>query len=173
MRKVVILAGLCVAAVIVAPVASANAAEATLTGTCKIVGEAEFTNPLSKGAPEPNSYKFTGAAECVSESGEKTSGTAKVEGAGELACAVAKGGVTVVGEGVGPGTLIVGGTEYKFVLSFVAAASNVLLDITNSEGTAHATGDASFATSGSEAVTKCAKGEAKKLNFTAAAAGTI
>jgi hypothetical protein len=172
MKRLVLLAGLCVIAVIVLPATSAGAAEPTLTGACKIVGEAEFAEGLSKGLPAPNSYKFKGAAECHSGS-ETLNGTATVEGKGELACAVAKGGVTLVGEGAGPGVLSLEGKEYKFELSFVAAASNVALDINNPEGTAHATGNASFATSGAGVVQECAKGEAKKLNFTAAAAGTI
>jgi hypothetical protein len=172
MKRLILLASVCAIAIMVAPVAAANAAEPTLTGACTIEGEAEFKEGLSKGLPAPNTYKFKGAAVCHSGT-ETLTGTATVEGSGELACAVAKGGATLVGEGAGPGVLTVGGTEYKFLLSFAAAASNVLLDITNPEGTAHATGNASFATSGGAAVQECAKGEAKKLTFTAGAAGTI
>jgi hypothetical protein len=171
MRRLILVATLCVAGLVIVPVASASAE--TLTGACVIKGTATFTSPLSAGLPAANGYSFSGSAECV-DSGGVEKGSAEVSGGGVLACAVAEGGLGLLGSssaGTGALTITSGahaGT-YPFTLAFVAAGGNVVLDV-NSGG---ATGDAEFLTDGPETLAQCGEGKAKALGFTAAAAGTI
>jgi len=138
-----------------------------------IKGTATFGGPLSATLPAANTYSFSGSAECVDSGGEEK-GTAEVKGGGALACAVAEGGLGLLGSSpAGTGSLtITSGAHpgtYPFTLAFVAAAGNVVLDI-NSGG---ATGDAEFLTDGPGTLAECAAGTAKALGFTAVAAGTI
>jgi hypothetical protein len=181
MKRLILIAGLCVLGIAMAPIASASAA--TFAGVCEINGNAKFEKPLSNTTPKSNKYEFTsGAGTTCTPVGttEKAKAKAEVSGKGHLACAVAEGGlgVELEGETTAPGTgkLVVeegaaAGT-YEFKLSFAAAAAQVLLKIENNKKETTATGDATFATS-SEGVTKCAKGEATALEFKALAAGTI
>jgi len=171
MRRLILVAALCVTGLVIVPVASASAE--TLTGACVIKGSATFTSPLSPTVPAANGYSFAGSAECV-DSGGVEKGTAAVSGGGALACGVAEGGLGLLGSspaGTGALTITSGahpGT-YPFTLAFVAAAGNVILDINGGS----ATGDAEFLTDGPGTLTECAGGTAQALGFTAAAAGTI
>jgi hypothetical protein len=181
MRRLVLVVSLC--GLVVALVSAASANAASFTGSCELKGSAEFEKPLSNTTPKPNKYEFaSGAGSTCTQTGstEKAKAKAQVSGKGKLACAVAEGGLGVELEGEttkpGIGTLTVEegpakGT-YEFKLSFVAAAAQVLLKVENNKGEVTATGDASFATD-SKGVEKCAKGEAKSLEFTALAAGKI
>ena len=99
MKRLILIACLCVAAFVVAPIASASAVE-EVTGACTIEGSAEFANPAKKEAfgtahlnpivPGPLDYKFTGKANCVTEPLTNPQvvvrGNVTVEGGGELAC---------------------------------------------------------------------------------------
>jgi hypothetical protein len=175
MKKLVLVASLCVAAVMVAPIASASAE--SLAGACVIKGNATFEKGLSNGAPTANTYSFNSTeATCVSSKGVEPA-TATVSGKGLLGCAVAAGGLgnALVGETFAPGkgTLTVGGKKYPFELSFVAVAANVVLAVKPEGELGAATGDATFLTDGPEALEKCAKGTATELSFTAATAGVV
>jgi hypothetical protein len=180
MKRLILIAGVCVLGIVLAPIASASAA--TFVGSCEINGNAKFEKPLSNTTPKNNKYAFTsGAGTTCTQAGsiEKAKAKAEVSGKGHLACAVAEGGlgVELEGETTAPGTGLLTIEEgpatgtYEFKLSFAAAAAQVLLKIENKKGVS-ATGDATFATS-NEGVTKCAKGEATELEFKAAATGTI
>jgi hypothetical protein len=180
MKRLILIAGVCVLGSVVAPIASASAA--TFVGSCEINGNAKFGKPLSNTTPKNNTYEFlSGAATTCTQAGstEKAKAKAEVSGKGHLACAVAEGGlgVELEGETTAPGTgklTIEEGAAtgtYEFRLSFVAAAAQVVLKIENKKEVT-ATGDATFATS-SESVTKCVKSEASNLEFKAVAAGTI
>jgi hypothetical protein len=169
MKKLILIVGLCIVAAVVAPVASASAAEET-TGTCKIEGEAKFPEGLGK-TPKSVEYTFKGAANC--STGEK--GETTVSGKALLQCAVAAGGIEVIGETGAPGKGHLIGTKYPFELSFVAQAGIVdLLARPEGETAYTATGEAEFlTTNGSEAIVECAQKSLTKLNFVAETAGKI
>jgi hypothetical protein len=180
MKRLILIAGVCVLGIVMAPITSASAVP--FVGSCEINGNAKFGKPLSNTTPKNNTYEFTsGAGTTCTQAGTtlKAKAKAEVSGKGHLACAVAEGGlgVELEGETTAPGTGKVTIEEgaatgtYEFRLSFVAAAAQVLLKIEDKTKVT-ATGDATFATS-NEGVTKCAKGEASALEFTAVAAGTI
>jgi hypothetical protein len=178
MKRLFLVASLSMAAFVVAPLASASAAENTLTGSCTVEGAATFKPGLSKLLTK-TTYEFDGTAKCVTVTGELT-GKAHVTGEGELQCAVSHGGLTVLGSGgPGPGWLKLGTpeVEYPFELAFVAAGGNVALKVTNKEGTANATGDAEFLTPEPAekpgVLAKCATGSLESLKFLAVTAGTV
>src|SRR5258705_11344700 len=138
MKRMMLFAGLCVIGIVLAPVASASAAE---TGACKIRGLRTFGGPLSKTAG-PNTFTFKSTAgECVGEASGKVGAEATVtEGKGELGCATA--------EGTAKGTLtILAGPEkgpHSFSLKVTGALGVVALELT---GGIEAQGVATFLTS--------------------------
>jgi hypothetical protein len=160
MKRMMLLASLCVIGVVLAPIASANAAE---KGACKIEGNATFGKALAK-TKGPNSFTFTGAGECAGEVSGKVAANATAQGSGELGCAVA--------EATGSGTLtIASGPEagtHTFALKLTGALGIVALELT---GGIEAHGVATFLTSLSSK--ECALAEPSGLPFTAVAAGTI
>jgi hypothetical protein len=162
MRRMMLFASLCVVGVVLAPIASASAAE---KGGCKIEGNATFGSGLSK-TKGPNTFNFQSTAgECVGEVSGKVGAEATVtEGKGELGCATA--------EGTAKGTLtILSGPEkgpHTFALKITGALGVVLLELT---GGIEAHGVATFLTSLNSK--ECALAEPTSLPFTAVAAGTI
>jgi hypothetical protein len=187
-KKVTLLACLAIAAAVVVPVASANAA--ALVGTCKIEGTASFPEklpPNGKLAHREYKFKDVGKGSCTGTIGtevvkEDPIVEATVEGKGELACLVAENEATISGETIGNGTgkikLQTGG-EFAFnKFGFVAAAGDV-----NFTGTAIPAseggfgGIAEFATNTNATVLQeCATGspeEIGSLEFTAVATGAI
>jgi hypothetical protein len=175
MKRLILLASLCVAAIIVAPVASASAAG--LKGHCTVKGTAKFpglnlTRELMKG----QSYEFTGTANCEElPGGEKVEATVTVSGKGELSCAAS---VSKVAEGLGTLTLTSGpkkGTAYMFNLGFTPLVPGVILLQVEAEGAGKvtATGYASFLKDpkAEECFTNAAG--VSELKFEALAAGEI
>jgi hypothetical protein len=162
MKRMMLFASLCVIGFVLAPIASASAAE---KGSCKIEGNATFGGPLSK-TKAPNTFTFKSTAgECIGEVSGKVGAEATVtEGKGELGCATA--------EGTAKGTLtILAGPEkgpHTFSLKITGALGLVLLELT---GGIEAQGLATFLTSLSSK--ECVLGEPTTLPFTAVAAGTI
>jgi hypothetical protein len=175
MKRLTLLASLCAVALVVVPVASASAAEET-TGTCHIGGTAKFPEGLSKESRNV-SYEFTGTAKCKTAEGGTLEGTTTVSGKAQLQCAVAAGGIDVVGSTTGfapgKGSLISG--KYLFELSFVAQAGVVDLAARPEGATPFtATGEAEFlTTNGPNEIVACAQSSLKSLNFEAETAGTI
>jgi len=160
MKRMMLLASLCVIGVVLAPIASANAAE---KGSCKIEGNATFGSKLSK-TKGANSFTFQGAGECAGEASGKVAASATAQGAGELGCATA--------EATGSGTLtIASGPEagtHAFGLKLTGGLGIVALELT---GGVEAHGVATFLTSVNSK--ECALAEPSSLPFTAVAAGTI
>jgi hypothetical protein len=190
MKRLFLVAGLCIAAALVAPVASASAE--TLAGECKIHGTASFSTATEAEAeltltPRKLKYKFTSkaggkvivvggaGAECDgvrlgNPSGGRVhlSGSATVEGEGTLSCGAS------VSEGEGPGTLTLGTESYPFNLTFVGKGPNVTLAATPIGAMGASSGEATFANSEIEPAAKCLTGGGvKKLEFEAVAAGVI
>jgi hypothetical protein len=94
MKKLILVASLCIAASVLAPVASASAEK--FKGSCVIKGSAEFA-PNLKFEPQTGlEYKFKGSAECVvvvEGVPEVLKGSVEVEGkfgSGVNACLQAK-----------------------------------------------------------------------------------
>jgi hypothetical protein len=168
MKKVIAVAALGVLAFVLAPIASSNAA--TLAGACTIKGSAAFGSTLSPIVPSPNTYSFSGSAECLGSGSEvKESGTATVSGSGELACPAALSALPA-----GKGELKLPSGTYKFELRFVAQGGVVDLVVTPEGEAGGAVGAAEFLTDGVGTLEACANGKIKeKLEFTAAAAGII
>jgi hypothetical protein len=167
MKKFMLVAGLCVAAFVVAPVASASAAP--LTGGCAITGSASFSKPLSSTAQAGIEYTFSGNATCV-EAGTNNpqSGTATVHGKFGGTCTEA------TSEGPGEGSLL--GHSFN-TFTFKAAGGSVLFQIAGG-APGGVTGDAGFYLSGApltggELAAQCATSGVKSLGFVAAAAGTL
>src|SRR6476469_9674203 len=106
MKRLILIAGLCVLGIVVAPIASASAAP--FAGSCEINGNAKFEKALSNTTPKSNKYEFTSGANTTctpAGSSEKAKAKAEVSGKGHLACAVAEGGlgVELEGETTAPG----------------------------------------------------------------------
>jgi hypothetical protein len=188
-KKVTLLACLAIAAAVVVPVASANAA--ALVGTCTIEGTATFPEKLPpNGKLAHRTYTFTdeGKGSCTGTEG--TNGPkineaikeAKVEGKGELACLVSENEATLSGETLGNGTgklVLASGKTFEFnKFTFVAAAGDVNFTGSAIPATEGAFGGtAEFATNSNATVLKeCASGEPEEvgsLGFTAVATGAI
>jgi hypothetical protein len=177
MKRLFLVAGLCVAAALVVPIASASAN--SLTGVCEINGEAIFTPALTP-VPTETTYSFKStSAKCIRAgmTAPETASVPKLEGKGLLSCEAGAGGLGgSTGTGLpGKGELVVG-TEppFKFELSFVAAAGDVAL-VVKPEGeplAGAATGDAEFLTNGAGVLAQCVTG-IPTLTFTSVTAGTI
>jgi hypothetical protein len=178
---------LCVG-VLVVPVASASAAE---TVACTFKGPVTFPGkPLTPVPTAGTKYKFEAAAgglgvpnECVgSVAGKKKVEEAVVEGEGELACTVSKGGLVGVAgleaSAFTAGHLKVEGRA-KFELTlfkFFGVGAQVTFEVEGNNKAAggnetlKATGSANFVKN-PEAVAECVKKTLTTLNFEAQAAG--
>jgi hypothetical protein len=169
MRRLLVAVYLCVAVVVFAPVASASAAEETVS--CALEGTATFT-PSLKFAPKKEvvySFKSEGKAnKCVREKGEVVKAKATVEGKGELGCEKGKS------EADGTGTLKLGGEAGKtFKFKFTALATEVEFETTGEVKVEKPKGHASFA-GDTEGVSKCSANEpVESLEFTASATGKV
>jgi hypothetical protein len=188
MKRLFLLAPLCVAAFLIAPLASANAE--SLVGTCVIKGTAKFSKKLPFNLPEHIEYHFLSAAEggveCegVNETGEKAkaTGDAEVLGLGKIACVVGDG-VGITGEAHGKAKILIlfevlgkkfhvtAEGEFTFIATvgvpFTALGENL-----------KAAGLANFATPGTQeqkekTIEECKKGELEELKFDAVATGKI
>jgi hypothetical protein len=168
MKKLLLASILCIAAVVVAPVASASAAP--LTGGCAITGTATFTPNLSSEAKNVK-YSFEGTAHCV-EAGTNNpqSGAATVKGEFHGNCTQAES----IGGGEGA---LLGHAFNSF--KFKAAGGSVLFEI-GGGAPGGVSGDAAFYTSGSpltpgEIAANCAAtpGGVGSLGFAAVAVGTL
>jgi hypothetical protein len=188
MKKLLLVASLAVIAALVAPVASASAAESEwkFSGSCTITGTAKFIGgglPQSPLEPKELGYEFNSepiagveGTECAGTAENTTthvteaaSGKAKahVEGKGVLSCAK---GESV--KGTGKGYLEVNGKKATFAgFEFTSAGTQVVFTIKTAES--NAGGTASFASDTTD-IRECALGkEPTKLEFSASASGVI
>jgi hypothetical protein len=202
MKKLMLAACLTIVAVVVAPVATANAGE--LIGACTITGEATITPKLPKLPGEtPKLYSYTFKSKEIAVLGELTQCTgsyketiaeapgtlaelapasAEVTGEALVSCPVSVGGVPVpviesVAGAPGSGYIEAAGhkAEFKKAFTFVGTGTDVHFAIAEPPLGSAAAGEATFATD-IGAVLKCAgveSGEVKSLEFTAVASGKV
>jgi hypothetical protein len=198
MRKLLLAAGLCLVAVVLAPVAAASAEEHQYAGACTFYGEANFggahlsTNPVKLTylpfhfTSGPGGLPGVPHNECISNAGIGTKVVkAKVDGAGYLACGVSQDFiegfpiVSVAGELSGNVTelkiedanSVVHTVKGKPTFKF-ASAGGLLPFVVSGEGTL-AQGLATFLTN-SENLKECTSPEgASKLTFEAGAKGVF
>jgi hypothetical protein len=168
MKRLLLIAGLCAAGIVAAPLAAANAA--TLTGACEVKGSAKFGPTNLQKTLEFHTYAFEGPTTCKDTNNVTHTGTVTVTGGnGQLSCLAA------VSEAEGNGELketSPGTATYNFTLSFVATGGQVALVI-KVGGVPSATGDATFLKSKNQTPAECLTGGVEKLEFEAVAAGTI
>lgn len=161
MKRLMLLVTLSLAAVAVAPIASASAAE----GSCEIKGNAEFS-PEIELAPKAGveySFKSTGGKCVTTPATEFVEAT--VRGKGDIGC------LASTEEGAGTGTLTYkeAGKEVKKEFKFFFEAAGALVAF-HTEGEVTSVGAATFGKEGLEA---CEKGKVKGLPFTAVATGKV
>ena len=179
MRRLTIVAGLCVIAIVVLPAAAASA----FRGACEIKGTATIfkvgtteKQALPVETPAPRSYKFQSEGEgaCVNAEGEPIGQkvtNAKVEGKGELSCARSSSA-----KSEGKGEIAINGkvdviTEFGFVGVGVNVTFEALGEkVTGIQGVGPARGNASFAAD-TKGVKECGEGKATELKFTAVTSG--
>jgi hypothetical protein len=187
MRKLVLLASLCVAAAVAAPIASAGAE--SFTGSCEVRGKANFP-ALPFNEPKPKlAYKFVSevvegtevSCEGETSGGEKGpfTGHANVEGEGELSCRTSKSEA----RGAGVLELQKGGKalkEFKFTLAFETSKFGELalklFNVVKKEETAKGTANFTEFGGGPEkakTLVECAKSELTELKFFAKVEGTV
>ncbi|HEV2980368.1 MAG TPA: hypothetical protein VGX51_02970 [Solirubrobacteraceae bacterium] len=166
MKRLILLASLCVGIAALVPVASASAAE----DACTIEGNAELTPHLGA---ELKSTKFSfvatpGTSCSVSKS---TITEATVTGEGELSCPAGENIVGLNGKVSGEGTIrrSIDPAAKHFKFELVATAGVVSF---KASGEVTGGGAAEFLTH-KEAAEKCAKLNAGGLEFTALVAGTF
>jgi hypothetical protein len=175
MKKLMLITSLCVAAFVVAPVASASADE----GVCAFKGVAKFGHALAVTGKNKNSYQFTGSGECFNETtktketatGVSVNGTGTSEG--ELGCNEAEAGFGLTTGEPAPGELTLSGKgKRNFKLKIRARVAGLVELFASGEVEASfPMAAATFLTSAQAA--KCPKGEATELEFEAAAKGKI
>jgi hypothetical protein len=169
MKKLILVASLAVAAVMVVPITSASAA----TGVCTLEGNATLKPPLNAELKETEFSFENETGECVeAPSGAKLKvEEATVEGVGELSCPAGQNIKKLEGEVSGSGKIRLEGeaSAKEFEFKLVAAAGLVTFTAT---GGITAGGEAEFLTH-EKAVKQCAQLKAEKLEFTAVAAGTF
>jgi hypothetical protein len=177
MKKLILLASLCIAGFVVAPVASASAA--TFVGSCAIKGTAVFGAALPKTEPLlTTTYTFDSEAgttcsgviiEGTSEvTVNEANAKAHVEGKGELSCLRSKSTTS------GNGSVTIKGKTAVFTgFEFVGVGVNVTFTINGGESLAG--GTASFAAD-TKGVKQCAEPGVlgpTHLEFAAAAKGKL
>jgi hypothetical protein len=174
MKRLILIASLCITAVVVAPIASASAEGAKFAGKCEFKGTATFAPGNLSPVPAALEYKFKGTAECETQPGkEKLKGKVEVSGKGTLSC-----GVSLGLEGAGTLKLSKTGTEpweeYEFKLTIVSGAPGTVLLAAKFKDGSVAVGFASFLKSETEPAAQCFTLEgAHALEFEAMAAGEV
>jgi hypothetical protein len=165
MKRLILVATLGVIGFVLAPVASASAAE--LTGECQVSGLATFPSGLSGVPKTADPYGFTGNATCKDTSGATHTGTVSITGGtGTLSCGAS------ASEAEGQGTLneeSPGKEKYSFTLSFAGTGPVVAL-VVKVGGKPSATGAATFAKA--ENAKECPTG-VNSLAFESLTVGTL
>jgi hypothetical protein len=188
MKRILLAASLGIAALVLAPIASANAATA-LKGTCTFQGKATFPGGnLSTTTPKHTSFLFVNTTgECVTEAGTKgTVIKAEVEGEGPLSCGVAENMLElpeVVASGKVAGEVKALEVEFpgkleklklKAFFRFVAGAGALAFRVEGEAGSAtNSVGPATFLTNTNNLKECTNPTGAKELEFRAAAGGTL
>jgi hypothetical protein len=168
MKKLMLVASLCVAALVLAPMTSANAERAA--GRCTIEGSATFSPTNLKPVPTAKlGYEFHGSAECETlPSTEIRRGTVEAKGGETLSCAGS------ISEGEGRGTLTLGTISFPFGLTFLSGGPGFTVIVAKFGDGGVAVGTATFLGSKSEPASECfALRGAHELEFKAVAVGEL
>jgi hypothetical protein len=174
MKRLFLAAGLCVAAIVAAPVAAANAE--TLKGTCAVSGTATFSNPalLSASPVTGQGYAFSGTANCTElPGGQAAKANVKVAGTGTLSCEASASTLSESTDGkleVTSGKNA--GKTFEFKLGFTSLAPGSIALVVEPSGAGHptATGEANFYKA--KNATSCANGVGE-LAFEAETVGEL
>jgi hypothetical protein len=168
MKRLLPVVGLCVAAFVGAPVASANAERAV--ARCTVEGRATFLRTNLGVLPTPKlGYEFHGPVTCeILPSREIRVGIADAEGEETLSCAGS------LGEGGGKGTLTFGEVKLPFTLTFFSGAPGSTALAAKFADGGVAIGGVTFLGSESEPAAACfSLGGAHSLQFKGAAVGEL
>jgi hypothetical protein len=166
MKRLILLASMCLGIVALAPVASASAAE----DACTIEGSAEL-NPHLGATPQSTKFSFSATPGTPCAVSKSTIASATVAGQGELSCPAGENIVGLNGSVSGEGTIqrSSDATPKHFKFELVAAAGVVAF---RASGEVTGGGAAEFLTHKS-AAEQCSKLNAGNLEFTALVAGTF
>jgi hypothetical protein len=168
MKRLLPVAGLCMAAFMGAPVASANAERAA--ARCTVEGRATFLKTNLGVIPTPKlGYEFHGPVRCEILPGrELREGTAEAEGEETLSCAGS------LAEGEGKGTLTFGAIKLPFRLTFFSGTPGSTALAAKFADGGVAVGSVTFLGSESEPAATCfSLGGAHSLQFKGAAVGEL
>lgn len=168
MKRLMLVASLCIGAFCVTPIAAANAEKAE--GRCTFEGTAVFSPADLTSIPTPKlGYEFHGSAACETlPASEIRTGTVAVQGEETLSCAGS------LGEAEGKGTLTLGGVKFPFGLTFFSGTPGSTALAAKFADGGVAVGSATFLGSESEPPSKCfSLRGAKYLEFKAAAVGEL
>jgi hypothetical protein len=166
MKRLILLASLCLGIAALVPVASASAAE----DACTIEGNAEL-NPHLGATPQSTKFSFSATPGTPCAVSKSTIAAATVVGQGELSCPAGENIVGLNGSVSGEGTIqrSIDPTAKHFKFELVATAGVVSF---KASGEVTGGGAAEFLTH-KEAAEQCAKLNGGKLEFTALVAGTF
>jgi hypothetical protein len=168
MKRLMPLAGLCIAAFLLAPVASASAERPA--ARCTFEGRATFLGTNLKVIPTPRlGYEFHGPVTCeMLPSREIREGKADAEGEETLSCAGS------LGEGEGKGTLTFGEIKLSFGLAFFSGTPGATALAAKFADGGVAVGSVTFLGSNSEPAATCfSLGGAQYLEFIGTAVGEL
>jgi hypothetical protein len=168
MKRLMPMAGLCVAAFALAPIASASAERPA--ASCAFEGRATFLETNLKVIPTHKlGYEFHGSVRCeLFPSREMREGKADAEGEETLSCAGS------LGEGEGKGTLTFGEIKLPFGLTFFSGVPGSTALAAKFADGGVAVGGVTFLTSSSESAATCfTPGGSHYLQFKGAAIGEL
>jgi hypothetical protein len=168
MKKPVFAAGLCLAAVVIAPVTSARA-EGSFA-KCTSEGSAKFAPVNLQPLPTANlAYEFEGPTACeMLPSREILKGRVDVKGKETLSCAGA------LGQTEGEGTLTFGAVKLPFGLTFFSGSPGSTMLVAKFANGGVAVGSATFLKSVIEPAAQCfLPGGAAALEFKVVASGEL
>jgi hypothetical protein len=168
MKKPVLAAGLCLAALATLPVTPASAERPS--ARCSSEGYASFSGGNLTPVPSPGlSYEFHGPVECeMLPSREIRKGTVVVSGTETLSCAGA------LGEAEGTGTLTFGAITLPFHLTFFSGSPGSTMLAAKFADGGMAIGGATFLDSAGQPVQQCFMPEGvSELEFKVVASGEL
>ena|ERR1700737_3131319 len=167
MKRLMLVASLCIGVLVLTPVASANAERAA--GRCTIEGLATFLKIYLKPIPTKLGYEFEGSAVCETfPGGEIREGRVEVKGEETLSCSGS------LGEAEGKGTLTFGAIKLPFGLTFFSGTPGSTALVAKFADGGIAAGSATFLTSKSEEPSECFMlGGAHYLRFKGVAVGEL
>ena len=173
MKRLLLVASLCLAAVIVAPIASANA---ETVGRCEMKGEAKFYSDerlehkthLSPVIPQPLWYKFNSESGKCEGRPPTTFESWEAKGEAQLSCVVYDG-LELTGRGRGESFIRLSAKVDNSSFQFVGAGATLVFE---TKGEATGTGVMSFAEN-TNLANECLEERADELKFVAVETGNF